>query len=32
MRQQLVVIIMVVVLVDFSDGQYPDCVSCADGK
>ena len=30
--QQLVVTLMVVVIVDFTDGQYPQCVSCADGE
>ena len=29
---QLVVTLMVVVIVDFTDGQYPQCVSCADGE
>ena len=32
MRLQLVVILMVVVVVDFTGGQYPNCVSCADGE
>ena len=32
MKLQLVVILMVVAVVDFTDGQYPNCVSCADGE
>ena len=32
MLQQLVVTLMVIVIVNFTDGQYPECVSCADGE
>lgn len=30
--KQLVVTLIIAVIWDFTNGQYPDCVSCPDGK
>ena len=30
--RQLVITLIIVVLMDHTDGQYPDCVSCIDGE